>query len=84
MKLNKIRIKIDEVDLRLAKLLNERFLLVEEVKQIKKDENINVENKSREDDVINNNIKHINSEFHEMYKEIYQTIFKTSKEYQKK
>lgn len=82
MKLNNLRKEIDLVDQQIAKLLNKRFLLVDEIKTIKSENSLNIENIQREHDVINQNIIYIDNVFHNQYKAIYEVIFKTSKAYQ--
>lgn len=82
MKLNKVRKQIDKVDHKIAKLLNKRFTLVKHVKAIKKEDNISVENKDREQTIITKNIVLINDKYKDQYQEIYKTIFKVSKTFQ--
>lgn len=83
MKLNDKRKEIDNIDEQITKLLNKRFLVVKEIKQIKEEENINVLDQNREKQVIDNNKKFINKEFHNQFEVIYKTIMEMSKDIQK-
>lgn len=82
MKLKNKRAQIDEIDKKIAILLNERFLIIEEIKKIKKGENLLVEDKKRESEVIVNNSKYIETKYHDYYKKIYEVIFASSKDIQ--
>lgn len=84
MKLNETRKIIDDIDKKIAILLNERFNIVKEIKQIKEKQNIEIFDLKREQEVINNNKVYILNEFQEQFIEIYQTIIKVSKEIQKR
>lgn len=83
MKLNNLRNEIDVLDKQIAKLLNERFILIEKVKKVKTQNTFKIEDKQREFDIITNNLKYINSNFKEHFKTVYETIFKVSKDIQK-
>jgi len=82
MKLKNKRAQIDEIDKKIAILLNERFLIIEEIKKIKEEENLLVEDKNRESEVIVNNGKYIETKYHNYYKKIYEVIFSSSKDIQ--
>lgn len=83
MKLNNLRNEIDVLDKQIAKLLNERFILVEKIKKVKVQSTFEIEDKQREFDIITNNLKYINSNFKEHFKNVYEMIFKVSKDIQK-
>lgn len=82
MKLNERRKEIDQIDQQITKLLNERFIIVKEIKEIKNKENIKTLDEQREQEVINNNKKFIEIEFHEQFIQIYKTIMDASKDFQ--
>lgn len=82
MKLNKKRNLIDEIDKKIAMLLNERFIVVEEIKEIKQQQNIPITDLKREREVIDKNKKYINERFYKQYEEIYKTLLDASKEIQ--
>lgn len=83
MKLNNIRNKIDKTDKKIAKLLNKRFHLVQEVKEIKKDEALVIEDISREQEILAQNSVFIEPVFKDQFNAIYKTIFEASKNFQK-
>ena len=82
MKLSEKRVLLDEIDAQISKLLNERFIIIEEIKKIKKAKEIPILDESREFEVINNNKKYVNLKYQESFKEIYLEILKTSKKLQ--
>lgn len=83
MKLNEKRVLLDKIDAKISKLLNERFLVVEDIKKIKEEEQIPILDTNRETEVINKNIIYINDKYQNSFKEIYEVIMNTSKELQK-
>lgn len=83
MKLKNKREKLNKIDKKLTKLLNERFLVVLDIKTIKEDENIDIVDLKREKEVIESNKKYINQEFYEQFIKVYNTIMSCSKELQK-
>lgn len=82
MQLEEIRQRIDDVDERICALLAERFNLVKEVAQAKKESGAQVENKDREREVIERIRANMPDELKDYAEEIYRTIFETSKDYQ--
>lgn len=82
MKLSEKRVLLDEIDAQISKLLNERFIIIEEIKKIKKAKEIPILDENREFEVINNNKKYVNLKYQESFKEIYLEILKTSKKLQ--
>ena len=76
-----LRIRIDNLDKKLLQLLKKRFELTKEVGKIKKIKNLTIEDKKRENEIIENKIKNsnLNSKF---IKEFFKLIFKESKKLQ--
>lgn len=74
------RNKIDEIDKRLKDVLRERFKTVKEIGIYKKENNIDIESRTRELEILNN----VKGEFSEYIKNIYEEIFKESKNMQEK
>ncbi|NLN51106.1 MAG: hypothetical protein GX149_05750 [Acholeplasmataceae bacterium] len=83
MKLNKLRLQIDNIDEEIAKLLNKRFKIVKEIKQLKQATQLALVDQEREASIIAKNSNFIDAEFKQYYQDIYFTVFKASKEYQK-
>ncbi len=83
MKLNKLRLQIDNIDEEIAKLLNKRFKIVKEIKQLKQATQLALVDLEREASIIAKNSNFIDAEFKQYYQDIYFTVFKASKEYQK-
>ena len=82
-KLEELRKRIDGVDEQICALIKERFDLVKEVGDAKKNLGVNVENKDREQEVIEAVRNRLPEELKDYAEEIYRTIIKVSKEYQK-
>ena len=82
-KLEELRKRIDGVDEQICALLKERFDLVKEVGEAKKNLGVNVENKDREQEIIEAVRNRLPEELKDYAEEIYRTIIKVSKEYQK-
>ena len=78
------RKKINKIDKKIAKLFEKRMKSVTKIKKIKKESNISLEDKDRENILIGNNAKLIKDEYKEYYKELEKKIIELSKEYQKK
>lgn len=79
-KLKIIRKKIDQLDDSIIKLLNERYSLVEKVKNIKKDCQLDVIDLDRENEILKKTDQY---EFSSLIKTNYQNIFKISANFQK-
>ncbi len=81
--LDNLRNKIDDIDLEIINLLEERFNTTSQVGFFKKENNINVENKTREEDIINM-IKSKKLQNESQIIELYQAMFLISKKEQQK
>ncbi|MFC6346509.1 chorismate mutase [Vagococcus carniphilus] len=82
--LEKIRDEINQIDQEIVKLLEKRYICVDEVVRIKKENNIPVLDNNREKEVrekIANSIE--KTEYKEAIVETFQQIMDVSKEYQK-
>ena len=82
--IDEIRNKIDEIDGKFVKLIEERLEIVENVALYKKRNNIQIFDEKREKEVIEKNLKKvINKELESYIEMILKDIMKTSKLYQK-
>ena len=81
--LNNFRSRIDEIDDKIVRLLLERFAVVKNVAEYKKEHSLNVLQKDREAEVLRNiadkTDKTENREYKKYILEIYETVLKTSK-----
>ena len=82
MKLKNNRILLDEIDKKISLLLNERFLIVEQIKKIKEELSLEVLDQNREKEVLENNIKYVDEKYSKSFLEIFNTILKVSKDIQ--
>ena len=80
--LNDLRNKIDEVDLQIVKLLDDRMLICKQVGDYKKANNVPITHSNRENEIIER-LSKSSSFTEEEISEIYQIIFKISKSKQK-
>ncbi|MFA6987741.1 MAG: chorismate mutase [Acholeplasmataceae bacterium] len=83
MSLMSERKKIDQIDKSIAKLINERFKVVQNIKDIKKTTLTPIEHKDREEAIITRNLAFIDQTYQEYFLKIYQTIIEASKDFQK-
>lgn len=81
-KLNIYRKNIDEIDDKIIELLKIRFSIVEDVKKYKKDNNVAVLDKTRENEIIEK-INLLGNQYKNEIKKIYQTLLAVSKDLQK-
>ena len=82
--LNSLRNKIDKIDNEIIDLLNDRFDVVKEIGEYKKENNIPVEDKAREKIILQIlDTKLSNSPYKEEIKNIYKELFTQSKNKQK-
>jgi len=77
MELSELRVKIDELDVGIVKLLEERFSLIEEIIKVKDNQGLKIEDKKREEEIIEK-LSSSNLD-KEMIKEIYSIIFRYAK-----
>ena len=81
--LDKHRKEIDKIDDSIIELLEQRFNLVVEIGQYKKEHNLPIYDSKREEELINNLLNKIdNNELKENYKKIIQLILIESKNQQ--
>ena len=84
-KLEEARLIINSVDDKMIELFKERMKAAEMVAEYKKENNLAVFDKKREDQIIEKNInKHNCSNLEEYYLEWFKSMLKVSKDYQKK
>lgn len=81
-KLNIYRKNIDEIDDKIIELLKIRFSIVEDVKKYKKDNNVAVLDKTRENEIIEK-INLLGNQYKNEIEKIYQTLLAVSKDLQK-
>ncbi len=81
--MQQLRMKITEIDREIAKLFNERFKVVKEIKEYKKLHNLPIADKEREMVLLRENLKYIDDEFTIYFIIFYDELMKMSKEYQK-
>ena len=81
--LNKIRQEINKIDFSMKELFIQRMNLIKEVIKYKIDNNIDILDSSREEEVISLNSKElIDSEFYSYYIQYLKDVMNISKEYQ--
>lgn len=83
MKLKDKRVLLDEIDKEIATLLNKRFNIINEIKQIKKQEKIQILDPKREQEIITNNKKYLKTQYHDNFEKVYKVILEVSKDQQK-
>ena len=77
--INKLREKINDIDLELSKLIEKRLNLVKEIGIYKKNNHLNIEDKEREKVVFSQYLYLISAENKDAYLNIFQEIVKQSK-----
>ena len=83
--LDEIRLKINEVDLKIIEAFKERMSLAKEVALYKKENNLPILDEAREKALIAKNLNALNDEeLQEYYLNVFKKILEESKEYQKK
>lgn len=77
------RKKIEECDKKMAELFEERMEIAKKIGKIKKEQNLPIYDKEREDFLINKNINYLkNNNLSPYYKEFLENLMKISKDYQ--
>ena len=83
-KLEQARLIINEVDLKMIELFKERMKAAEMVAEYKKENNLPVLDKAREEALINKNVSYLNDkELEKYYLTFLEGILTASKDYQK-
>lgn len=83
--MEQLRKEIDDIDRKIIELLAKRFSIAKEIAKLKKDQNLPIQDKEREEEVIqkaNENLKQQGYDDKKFTKEIYAVIMKKSKEVQ--
>lgn len=83
MDLNKTRERIDQIDDQIARLYNERMCCVKDVAEAKKESGKLVNDPDREKSIISRVTKMVDSNLMVYTKQVFETLFETSKSYQK-
>ena len=82
--LNEVRKKINEIDKDMARLFLERMKLCKDVAEFKKENSLPILDKSREEYVINENLKYVDDDnIKEHYVNYIKSVINISKEYQR-
>ena len=81
--LDKSRKKIEEIDKKMATLFEERMAEAKKIALYKKENNLPIENKSREDELIKKNSSYVDSELKDYYISFLKNEIELSKSYQK-
>lgn len=77
------RKKIEECDKKIVELFEERMEIAKKIGKIKKEQNLPIYDKEREDFLINKNINYLkNKNLSPYYKEFLENLMKISKDYQ--
>lgn len=84
MKLNEQRKKIDSIDEQIATLFNERFKVVSEIKEIKKQASMDITQQDREEEIISKNQTFVDLEYRAYFIDFYKHLISLSKAYQAK
>ncbi|MBO6286297.1 MAG: chorismate mutase [Bacilli bacterium] len=85
MDLKEIRTQIDAIDKQMASLFQKRMELVKEVATYKAQNNLPIEDKDREQELIKRNVSYIQNEsLREYYPPVLETMMSESKRYQKR
>lgn len=82
--LEKLRLEINDIDKQIAILFNERMNIVKKINTYKKNNNIDVLDTKREEYLLQENLKHVDKEYQDLYLELEKKILSLSKEYQNK
>lgn len=86
MELKKAREEIDNIDRELIELIARRLSIAKDIAKIKKDQDIPIQNKEREEEVIQKAVENMKDKGYdekEFMKELYNLIMKKSRELQK-
>lgn len=85
MNLDKYREDINEIDVKLSELFQQRLTIVEKIALYKKENNIEIYDKNREEQVVINALNTLKDEkFSEEIREFFKSMMDISKSYQKK
>ncbi|HQC55101.1 MAG TPA: chorismate mutase [Clostridia bacterium] len=82
MELKNLRDEIDNIDNQIVALYEKRLGIAKEIATVKKEHNVPIENSAREKEIINRVTAGIPDDFKLYAKEVFTTIFSTSKAYQ--
>ncbi len=83
-KLENARLIINEIDKKMIELFKERMVAVREVALYKKENNLDIFDSKREEELVNKNLKLLNSEeLNDYYLTFLNGVLKSSKDYQK-
>lgn len=78
LRMKELRERIDEIDIRILRLLEERMTVVDEIAEIKKSNNLEIEDREREEEIVKNKKSRILKK--EEIEKIFNKIIEVSKE----
>ena len=78
------RKEIENIDLEIAKLFNQRFEVVKKIKGVKEEMKIEIEDKDRETYLKARVTKEVFTEFEDLFSVFYDKLIELSKEFQQK
>lgn len=78
------RKEIENIDLEIAKLFNQRFEVVKKIKRVKEEMKIEIEDKDRETYLKARVTKEVFTEFEDLFSVFYDKLIELSKEFQQK
>lgn len=78
------RKEIENIDLEIAKLFNQRFEVVKKIKSVKEEMKIEIEDKDRETYLKARVTKEVFTEFEDLFSVFYDKLIELSKEFQQK
>ncbi len=81
--LEESRKKIDEIDMQLMKLFEERMKVVVDVAMYKKENNLEIFQAEREKEVVQKNVDRVRDDLKDYAKMFLEDLMKVSREYQK-
>lgn len=81
--IEEVRKDINDVDIKMAKLFEERMSYVEEILKYKKSQNLAIIDENREKQLLQKNLTNIHDEeLKKYYKTFFEGVLKSSKDYQ--
>ena len=82
--LQELRVEIDDIDEQMTSLFVKRMEAVTEIGKIKKSQGLPVQNRQREEQILEARAKQVSCELAESVKEFYEAVFAVSRSYQQK
>jgi len=83
MNIEDLRIEINKIDEKIAKLFEERMELVSKIAIYKKENSLTIEDKNREQEILEKSYERVKSDLVKYHQELEKKLIELSKEYQK-